>query len=106
MSDGNLRELKEGEKMGALGPPLSLLAGGGGLGENHFNALTNAARKCPDLSLSLSIFILGFLAVIQIINKNHTKLGPTLSFCSQPTFPVVGTGLGWEAGVANATGRK
>lgn len=47
--------------MGALGPPLSLLAGAGCLGENDFNALTNAARKCPDLSLSLSIFILGFL---------------------------------------------
>lgn len=65
------------------------------LRKNCFNSLTSAARKDQDLSLNLYS---QFLAVIQIINKktNHAKLGPTLSFCSQPTFPVVGTV--WEAG--------
>lgn len=91
--------------MGALGPPLSLLAEASCLDEN-LQRLNKRSQKVPR-SLSLNLYS-RFLAVIQIINKNHTKLGPTLSlsFCSQPTFPVVGTGLGWEAGVTNATGRK
>lgn len=75
----------------------SLQAGAVNLGRNYFS-LTNTARMCPDF-LSLSIFILSFLLLFRsLIKTNHTKTGPTLSFCSRPTSLVVGTGQGWEAG--------
>lgn len=50
-----------------------------GDGNCSFSPLTNAAKKCPDLSLSLYCQC---LAVIQIIKTNHAKLNPTLFFCS------------------------
>lgn len=56
-------------------------------------------------SLSLSLYF-QLLAVIQIIKTNHTKLDPTRSFFPQSTSWVLGMGLEWEAGVANATERK
>lgn len=58
-----------------------------------FNSLTDTARKCSVLSQALFS-----ISCCYSDNKtNHAKLGPTLSFRSQPTSPVVGTGLGWEA---------
>lgn len=67
-----------------------------GDGNCSFSSLTNAAKKCPDLSLNLYSQC---LAVIQIINKNQprkTESHPLLLLLAH--LPVVGTGLGWEAG--------
>lgn len=67
----------------------------------------NAVWHCESLHLCLCLFLSSqLLIVIPIINGNHPCKAQPHPLLPQPTFLVVGKGLGWRQGTANATGRK